>query len=95
MQLIRWLVNFIAGAIIAFVGLYFVISLAILFFKLSGQVSDGPMFFDFKTPTYGGLLLFQGISIAIIAACFAVRMTFGKKNDLSFFRRNRRAEKAE
>ncbi len=82
MRLIRWLVNFIAGATIAFVGLYLVISLCVLFFKLTGQLSDGPMYFDLQTPTYGGLLLFQGICIAIIAVCFRVRMTFGKKSDL-------------
>jgi hypothetical protein len=87
MQLIRWLTNFLAGMIIALVSFYFVISICILFFKLTGLLSDGPMYFDLQTPTYAGLFQFQAIAIAIISACFTVRNTFGQKNDFSFPRR--------
>jgi hypothetical protein len=95
MRLIRWLVNFLAGTIAALVSFYFVISVCILFFKLTGLLSDGPMYFDLQTPTYAGLFKFHAISLAIISACFALRITFGQKNDLSFLRRNRRREKSE
>jgi len=95
MRLIRWLVNFLAGTIIAFVTFYFVISICILFFKLTGLVSDGPMYFEMQTPTYAGLFQFQAICIAIISACFAARITFGQKNDFSFLRKNGRREKSK
>ena len=95
MRLIRWLVNFLSGTIVAFVCFYFVISICILFFKLTGLLSDGPMYKDLQTPTYAGLFKFQAVSMAIISACFTVRKTFGQKNDFSFLRRNRRREKSE
>jgi hypothetical protein len=95
MRLIRWLINFLAATIAAFVCPYFVISICIVFFKLTGLVSDGPMYLDLQTPTYAGLFKFQAISMAIISACFAVRITFGKKDDFSFLRRNRRRERSE
>ena len=95
MRLTRWLVNFLTGTIFAFVSFYFVISICIFFFKLTGLVSDGPMYFEMQTPTYAGLLRFQAISIAIISACFAVRITFGQKNDFSFVRGNRKRERTE
>lgn len=87
MKIIRWLVNFLAGATAIFVSLYLIISICILFFKLTGQLSDGPMYFDMQTPIYGGLFLFQAFSIAIILVCLAVRITFGQKDDLAFLRR--------
>jgi len=90
MRLIKWIVNFLAATIIVFVSLYLVISVCILFFKLTGQLSEGPMFFDMQTPTYIGLLLFQAISFVIIFACFFVRGTFGQKKDFSLLRRNHR-----
>lgn len=95
MQLIRWLVNFVAGAIATVVSLYLVIAICILFFKLTGRLSDGPMYFEMQTPSYAGLFLFQAICIAIISVCFAARITFGQKNDLSFLRRSRKSEKSE
>ena len=95
MRLIRWLVNILAGTVAALVSFYFVISICILFFKLTGLLSDGPMYFDLQTPSYAGLLKFQAISIGIISACFAVRITFGQKNDFSVLRKNRMREKQE
>ena len=95
MRLIRWLVNFLAGTIVAFVCFYFVISICILLFKLTGLVSDGPMYLDLQTPTYAGLFKFQAISMAIISACFTVRNTFGHKNDFLFLRRSRIRERTE
>jgi len=95
MQLIRWLVNFLAATTVSLISFYFVISICILFFKLTGLVSDGPMYFDLQTPSYAGLFKFQAISIGIISACFAVRITFGQKNDFSVLRKNRMREKQQ
>ena len=95
MRLIRWLVNFSASTVVALVSFYFVISICILFFKLTGLVSDGPMYRELQTPTYAGLFRFQAISMAIISACFAVRITFGQKDDFSFLRKNSKREKTE
>ena len=75
MKLAKWLANFAISAIILFVGLYFVISLCVAFFKLSGQITEGqPMYFDLQTPTWGGgLLMFQAACVAIIALGFFLR----------------------
>jgi hypothetical protein len=90
MRLIRWLVNFLAGTIVAVLSLYFVISIVVLIFRLTGRLSEGErMYLDARTPTYAGLLSFQAICFVVISACFAVRNTIGQKNDFSFLRRNR------
>ena len=74
MKLAKWLANFAINAVILFVGLYFVISLCVAFFKLSGQITEGqPMYFDLQTPTWGGLLMFQAACVAIIALGFFLR----------------------
>lgn len=79
MALIKWFANFIIGAIVLFVGLYFVISLCVAFFKITGQVAEGQsMFFDMQTPTWAGLLAFQMVSLAILGLCFFIR---GKLRD--------------
>lgn len=93
MRLLRWLINFVAGTIAAIVTLFFVVSLFILFFKLTGQLTDGPMYFEMQTPSYTGLLLFQAICIAVISACFALRITFGGKNDFPFLSKKHRRNK--
>lgn len=74
MKMIKWLANFMIGAIILLVVLYFVISLCVAFFKLSGQVTDGQqMYFDFYTPTWATLLIFQAICVTILAIGFFLR----------------------
>jgi hypothetical protein len=95
MRLIRWLVNFLAATVAAFVSFYFVISICILFFRLTGLLSDGPMYRDLQTPTYAGLFKFQAICMAIISACLALRIRLGQKNDFSFLRRKLRKERSE
>jgi hypothetical protein len=62
------------------VSLYFVISLCILFFMLTGQLSQGvPMLFEMRTPSYTHLFLFQIICIAIMSVCFAIRIFLGRE----------------
>lgn len=74
MKLAKWLANFAISAVILFVGLYFVISLCVAFFKLSGQITEGqPMYFDLQTPTWGDLLMFQAACVAIITLGFFLR----------------------
>ena len=71
MKAAKWLANFMIGAIAFVVGLPFVISLCVAFFKLTGQVTEGQrMYFDVYTPTWIGLLKFQVICVAILAVCF-------------------------
>lgn len=74
MKLVKWLTNFAISAIILFVGLYFVISLCVAFFKLSGQITEGqPMYFDLQTPAWAGLLMFQAGCVAIMGLGFFLR----------------------
>lgn len=74
MNVAKWVANFIVGAIVLFVGLYFVISLCIAFFKITGQLVEGqPMFFDAQTPTWTGLIIFQIVSVTILGICFFLR----------------------
>jgi hypothetical protein len=58
---------------------HLVVSLCVLYFKLTGRLTDGPMFFDLETPTYGALLLFQSVCVAILAACFFTRAKLLRK----------------
>lgn len=74
MKLAKWLANFTISAVILFVGLYFVISLCVAFFKLSGQITEGqPMYFDLQTPTWAGLLMFQAGCVVIMGLGFFLR----------------------
>lgn len=74
MKLAKWLANFAISSVILFVGLYFVISLYVAFFKLSGQITEGqPMYFDLQTPTWAGLLMFQAGCVAIMGLGFFLR----------------------
>jgi hypothetical protein len=74
MQMAKWLANVAIGFIILIATPYFVISLCVAFFKLSGQLAEGQrMYFDFYTPTWAGLLIFQAACVAIIGAGFFFR----------------------
>lgn len=74
MRLAIWLANFVIGAVIFIVSSYFVISLIVTYLKLTGQALEGErMFFDFRTPTWGGLLTVQAICVAILGAGFYLR----------------------
>ena len=74
MKAARWLANLTIGAIVLFVSLYFIISLCVTFFKLTGRVVEGrPMFFELETPTWPSLLMFQAICVAILGVSFLLR----------------------
>lgn len=60
-RIAKGLAGFLIGAVILIVSFYFVISLCITYFKLTGQVVEGtPMYFDLYTPKWGPLLAAQG-----------------------------------
>ena len=66
-KLARWLANFIIGTVMLVVSLYFAVSLAITFLKLTGRIVEGqPLYMEFMTPTWEGLLVFQAVSVAIL-----------------------------
>ena len=74
MKIAIWLANFSVSSVLLLVGLYFVISLCVAFFKLSGQITEGQqMLFDMQTPTWAGLLTFQGTSAAILGIALVLR----------------------
>ncbi len=74
MRAAAWLANVLIGAVVLIACLYFVISLCVTFFKLTGQIVEGqPMYFDLRTPTWVGLLIFQSICVAILGVGFYLR----------------------
>ena len=85
MKAVRWIINFICATILIFVGLYFVVSVAISFFILSGQLTvDQPMYHEMVTPSLVSLFLFQATSIVIFIGCILIRAKVGKKYDFKF-----------
>lgn len=58
--------RFALTLLFALVLLYFVISVCIVLFKLTGVLVDGPMYFDFKTPSYVSLSLFQLACVPVL-----------------------------
>jgi len=87
MKVIRWIINFVCGSVAAITFFYFITSLTITVFILTGMFTVGePMFIDLNTPSLLGLLKFQILSAAIISLCILARAKFGKKYDLRFLR---------
>ena len=58
--------RFALTLLFALVLLYFVISVCIVFFKATGVLVDGPMYFDFQTPSYVALFLFQLACVPVL-----------------------------
>lgn len=70
----RALLRLLAAVPIVIVGLYLVISVCVLVFILTGQLTVGsPMYIDMTTPTYGQLLIFQVVSVAVIVFFVFIR----------------------
>lgn len=89
MEFFRWLVNLAAGVTIALTSLLFCIATCILYFRFTGRLTDGAMFFSMQTPSYRGLAAFLASSLLIVAACLLVRATFGQKHDFDFLRKSK------
>jgi len=70
----KWLADKAVSLVIIIVTLYFVMSLGVTWFKLTGQIVEGErMYFDLMTPGWAGLITFQAICAALIAAGFYLR----------------------
>jgi uncharacterized membrane protein len=82
MNAAKWLANFTIGGIILLVSLYFVISLCVAFFKLTGQLIEGePMYLDLQTPTWMDLLIFQAACVAILGVGFFLRRKLQRRRE--------------
>ena len=58
MRVLIWFARFLIGVVVLIVTLYFVISLGVTYFKLTGRIVEGRrMFFEMHTPTWAGLLI--------------------------------------
>lgn len=65
---------FVLGAIMAIVGLYFFWMLAVLYFKITGKLVDGPMNYDgMTTPGYPEVAIMLAVCGAVIAVCLGLR----------------------
>ena len=64
---------FLLGTVMALTGFYFAWMLAIVYFKMSGRLVEGPMFHEMTTPEYGEVAVWLGICAIIIGACLLVR----------------------
>ena len=85
MKIVRWIINSICATIIIFVGLYFVISVAISIFILSGKLTVGqPMYSEMVTPSLLSLFIYQATSTAILIVCVLIRAKVGKKYGFRF-----------
>ena len=70
----RWLANFAIGVVVVVVTLVFVESLSIAYFKFTGQITEGqPTYFELRTPTWEGLILFQAACVAVVATALVFR----------------------
>ena len=63
---IKLFARFALTLLFALVLLYFVISVCIVFLKATGVLVDGPMYFDFQTPSYVALVLFQLACVPVL-----------------------------
>jgi len=85
MNIVRRIVNIFCASIIAIIGIYFTISVCILFFIFTGQLTVGyKSAGELAIPTVLHLVLFQGISFFIMAGCVLVRAKVGKQYDFKF-----------
>jgi hypothetical protein len=78
-RLLTWLARFVIGTVVSIVTLYFVISLAVAYFKLTGRIVEGQrMYLDMYTPTWAGLLEFQAACVAILVVSLFLRSRLPK-----------------
>ena len=68
-NILRHIALFLLGTLMAIFGFYFAWMLAILYFKISGRLADGPMFHDMTTPSYSGTLISLAVCAVVIGLC--------------------------
>jgi len=82
MKMAKWLANIMICAIMLLVNVYFIISLCVTYFKLTGQLKEGqPMLFEFRTPMWTTLLEFQIVCVAILGGGFFLRRMLRKNRE--------------
>ncbi len=89
--IVRWLMNvltrlarFLISVVVLIVTLYFVISLSVTYFKLTGRIIEGqPMYFEMNTPTWANLLTFQAVCVAIVAVALFLRTKLSRRTNES------------
>ena len=80
LKVLNWLARFVIGVVVLIVTLYFVISLAVAYFKLTGRIVEGQrMYLDMYTPTWAGLLIFQAVCVVILAVGLFLRAKLSRR----------------
>lgn len=62
----RIFLRLVVSLLFAVVFAYFVVSVCIGLFKVTGVLTDGPMYFEFHTPSYAALFLFQAACVPVL-----------------------------
>jgi hypothetical protein len=74
MGVLKGMASFAIGALVLVVTLYFVISLFVAYFKVTGVIAEGQkIYFDLMTPTWPAILAFQAGCVAILWGGFFLR----------------------
>ncbi len=73
LKIAKWLADFTIGCIIFFASVYFVLSLVVMYFKLTGFAEGQPLYFDLVMPPWTGLLIFQFICVVFLCVGFLLR----------------------
>ncbi len=82
--MLTWFARFVIGVIVLIVTLYFVISLAVTYFKLTGRIVEGQrMYLEMYTPTWAGLLTFQAVCVVILAIALFLRAKLPRRTSES------------
>jgi len=77
--MLTWFARFVIGVVVLIVTLYFVISLSVTYFKLTGRIVEGQrMYLDLYTPSWPGLLTFQAVCVAILVIALYLRSKLPK-----------------
>ena len=77
---LRHLALFLLATVMAVLGFYAAWMLAILYFKVSGRLLDGPMFHDgMTTPEYADVFIGLAASAAVITACLLLRRFINRR----------------
>lgn len=77
-----WVGRIANGIVLSIATFYFVVSISVAYFKLTGQIIEGErMYLDLRTPSWGSLLTFQAACVAVIAAGLVVRRLLRGQRD--------------
>ena len=63
----------LAALVMLCTALPLTVGACILFFRLTGRLSEGQMYFDLMTPSYPALIASLLFELTILAACIVIR----------------------